>query len=102
VTRVPYLRPVDDPELRALAERHAAELRREGFGTCLNCGADIVRAYTSGQTTRLEPFHEDDGGPWTWHRNGRMCRDADAAHPAGQRYRYHRCDHQEAIADVRP
>jgi len=100
VSPVPYLRPVDDPRLVELAERHAAEMGREGFGTCLNCGAAIVRAYTTGQTTRLEPFHEDERGPWKWHRNGRMCRDAADSHPSNVRYRYHRCDGEEAMRDV--
>lgn len=97
MTRVPHLRPVDP----AVAASHVAEVQREGFGTCLNCGEHIVRAYTSGQNKLLMPFHVAEGGPWTWHRNGRMCRDGDAAHPSAVRYRFHRCDHQEAIADVR-
>lgn len=97
---VPYLRPVDDPELRELGERHAAEMQRPGFGTCLNCGEAIVRAHTTGQTKRLEPFHEADDGPWTWHRGGRMHRDGDCAHPSNQRYRHHRCDREETMLDV--
>lgn len=101
MTRVPYLRPVDDPQLVELATRHALELKREGYGTCLNCGEAIVRAYTSGQNEELMPFHPADDGPWTWHANGRMCRDADRQAEPTDRYRYHRCDHQEAMADVR-
>lgn len=94
---VPYLRPVD-PELAA---GHVAELAREGLGTCLNCGEPIVRAYTTGQDGELMRFHPADDGPWTWHTNGRMCRDATRHPDSVERFRYHRCDHEEATADVR-
>lgn len=85
--------------------RQVAELRREGPGTCLNCGEAIVRHTTTGGVG-VWRFHEADDGPWALHRHAggyRMQRDALLVEPptAMPRYRYHRCDHEEALADVR-